>query len=96
MNNIKLFIGLAIVLGITLIITEVGLIVFGFKPTEDSITSDQIIALPPSYDDTLISRYVDREKYLLLNPQQFEIPLSQNVPTTPVTPTPSASPTPTN
>jgi hypothetical protein len=96
MNNIKLFIGLAIVLGITLIVTEVGLIVFGFKPSEDQVTSDQIISLPPSYDDALIGRYIDREKYLLLSPEQFEIPLAQTIPTTTPTPTitPSASPTP--
>lgn len=79
-----------LILGILVIFVEVGTILFGNKKTEDSVTASQIIPLPGDFDVDLIARIKDREKYLLLNREQF----LGNAPVTTVTPEPSLNTTP--
>lgn len=88
--NLKLFIGMALVLGVLVIVVEVGTILFGTKKTEDSITASQVVSLPPDFDMDLVARVKDREKYLLLNREQF----LGNAPVTTVIPEPSITVTP--
>jgi hypothetical protein len=91
MNNIKFFIVMSLVLGVLVIVVEVGNIIVRPAQNTDSITFDLIIPLPGSFDKDVITRFQDREKYLMLNKEQF----LGSAPVTPVTPIPSVSGSPT-
>ena len=89
-SNIRIFVLIALVLGILVIGIEIGSLLLGKNNTNDQQLLEQIQSLPPTYDQDLLTRLRDREKYLIMNKTQF---LGNTTPTPSVTTT--ASPTPT-
>lgn len=80
----RTFIIILAVLAIIVVGIEIATQFFIRPETNDAVTLSQIVSLPNTYDQDLINRLEDRQKYLLISKQEFV----GNITTT-VTPTPT-------
>ncbi|GEM_PF-6185715 len=67
----RTFIIILAVLAIIVVGIEIATQFFIKPETNDAVTLSQIITLPNAYDQDLIKRLEDRQKYLLISKQEF-------------------------